>query len=33
MIRTNKVKAGEFVKAKIIETSEYDLVGEIIKKI
>jgi len=33
MIRTNKAKVGEFIKTKIIKTSEYDLVGEIIGKI
>jgi len=31
IIKTDKVRAGEFVKVNIIETSEYDLVGEIRK--
>ena len=31
IIKTDKVRAGEFIKVNIIETSEYDLVGEIIK--
>lgn len=30
IIKTDKVRAGEFIKVNIIETSEYDLVGEII---
>ena len=29
IIKTDKVRAGEFIKVNIIETSEYDLVGEI----
>jgi ribosomal protein S12 methylthiotransferase len=31
IVKTDKVRAGEFIKVNIIETSEYDLVGEIIK--
>lgn len=31
IIKTDKVRAGEFIKVNIIETSEYDLVGEIRK--
>jgi ribosomal protein S12 methylthiotransferase len=31
IIKTDKVRAGEFIKVNIIETSEYDLVSEIIK--
>jgi ribosomal protein S12 methylthiotransferase len=31
IIKTDKVRAGEFIKVNIMETSEYDLVGEIRK--
>jgi ribosomal protein S12 methylthiotransferase len=31
IIKTDKVRAGKFIKVNIIDTSEYDLVGEIRK--
>jgi ribosomal protein S12 methylthiotransferase len=29
VVKTNKVQVGKFIKVKVIEASEYDLVGEI----